>query len=137
MARVPSRAGSFPTGPNNRSGIIWYDNPFQAGSAAQFVLALKRGLASKTTDFAKRVEQYAKDNAKWDDRTGDARSGLTALGQQRLSTYTITLFHTVDYGIWLEVRWAGKYAIILPTIQAMGPELMRELELADLIRRGT
>lgn len=130
-------ARAFPTGPNNRNGIIWYDNPFEAGSAAEFTLALKRGLASKTQDFAKRVQEYAQANATWEDRTGDARRGLKAQGEQRLVRYTITLYHTVDYGIWLEVRWSGKYAIILPTIQAMGPELMRELEMVDLIRRGS
>jgi hypothetical protein len=87
-------------------------------------------MAAATKGFAKEVEEYAKNNAPWENRTGDAREGLTALGDQRLTSYTITLFHTVDYGIWLEVRWDGKYAIIMPTMIHMGHELMERLDIA-------
>jgi hypothetical protein len=90
------------------------------------------GMAAFTKGFAAQVEDYAKTNAPWNDRTGDAREGLTAVGEQRLVRYTITLYHTADYGIWLEVRWDGKYAIILPTLEAMGPALMQELAVLRL-----
>jgi len=40
----------------------------------------------------------------------------------------MVLYHTVEYGIWLEIRWNGQYAIIIPTIEHMGPVIMAELE---------
>lgn len=90
------------------------------------------GLAVFTKGFAREVEDYAKENAPWEDRTGEARSGLKAIGEQRLTTYSITLYHTADYGIWLEVRWDGKYAIIVPTLEVMGPRLMEALGVLDM-----
>jgi hypothetical protein len=118
-------------------GLVWSKNPFASdGRAALLILRLTRGLASYTEGFAQRVQAYARENAPWQDRTGDARSGLTAKGQQRLHQYSITLFHTVEYGLWLEVRWSGKYAIIRPTLEVMGPQFMAELELRELVIAG-
>lgn len=76
---------------------------------------------------AKRVEAYAKANAPWEDRTGDAREGLTATAEVEDEGFVINLFHTVEYGIWLEIRWGGTYAIIEPTIEEMGPRVMSAL----------
>ncbi len=75
---------------------------------------------------APRVEDYAKRNAKWHDRTGHARSGLQAVADsQHGGPYKIILSHGVPYGIWLEVRFSGRLAIINPTIATQGPEVMR------------
>ena len=120
------------TATGGKNGLTWLTNPFGVGSGAKLILTMQASLAAATTGFAQEVENYAKENAPWDDRTGDARDGLTARGEQRLTKYTIYLFHTVDYGIWLEVRWDGKYAIILPTILHMGHELMGRLDMAML-----
>jgi hypothetical protein len=38
--------------------------------------------------------------------------------------------HSVSYGIWLEVRFSGKYAIIKPTIDYIGPILMDRIASA-------
>lgn len=71
---------------------------------------------------------YMKTTAKWTDRTGNARGGLsTAVVWEPMKLHAIRLFHRVPYGIFLEVRWAGKYAIILPTIRKFGPDTMRLL----------
>jgi hypothetical protein len=63
--------------------------------------------------------------ARWTDRTGNARSGLTAIADNSRSQswhYEIVLFHSVPYGIWLEVRFAERYAIIKPTIRYEAPQ---------------
>jgi len=71
---------------------------------------------------------YMKTNARWTDRTGNARNGLsTEVEWVPRERHAIRLFHRVTYGIFLETRWAGKYAIILPTIQKYGPDTMRLL----------
>lgn len=71
------------------------------------------------------VENYMKLNAPWTDRTSNARNGLAARAYREGKEIGIVLYHQVDYGIWLEVKNEGRFAIIQPTIDAMGPEVMR------------
>lgn len=73
-----------------------------------------------------KVEAYAKYNAPWADRTGAAREGLTAEVSVELDEVTLTLFHTVDYGEWLETIQDGQFAIIMPTLEALGAEIVRD-----------
>ena len=112
----------------------WLSNPFDQGFGKAFEIAFEAGLAEYTQGFAQRVQEYARANAPWEDRSGDARDGLTAKGYYKFTKYEIVLYHTVDYGIWLEVRWGGRYAIIIPTIEHMGREFMQELDMAQLLR---
>lgn len=85
---------------------------------------IKRALTAVVAFEAPRAEAFMKANASWRDQTGNARSGLTARPYSRGNAFGINLSHAVPYGIWLEVRFAGRYAIINPTIQRMGPEVM-------------
>lgn len=73
-----------------------------------------------------RVEQAAKLNAPWKDRTGRARAGLTARSQADNGDIVLTLFHTVEYGLWLEVIQNGNFATIMPTLEQYAPVIMRE-----------
>lgn len=79
-------------------------------------------------EFARDMVKDAKENAPWADRTGLARQGLDSAVQEGGDILSVYLFHTIEYGKWLEIRWDGTYAIIMPTIEKMGPELMRRLE---------
>lgn len=74
-------------------------------------------------------EAEAKANATWEDRTGNARQALYAEIEE-LADDAIRLYlsHGVNYGLWLEVRWSGKYAIIWPTIEASLPEIRMMLQ---------
>jgi len=92
-----------------------------------FTEKTKKKLEEKVRDFAPKLAEYAKANAPWEDRTGLARTGLQSQPIITNTSFGISLFHTMDYGIWLEIRWGGLYAIILPTIETLGPELMNEL----------
>jgi hypothetical protein len=92
-----------------------------------FTERTKKELEKKVRDFAPRLAEYAQANAPWEDRTGDARSGLQSQPLITDTSFGISLFHTMDYGIWLEIRWGGLYAIILPTIEVLGPELMNDI----------
>lgn len=74
------------------------------------------------------VENYMKTNAPWQDQTSNARNGLTARAFQEGETIGIDLAHSVPYGIYLEARFSGRYAIIEPTVLAMGPVVMRRFE---------
>lgn len=66
--------------------------------------------------YPARITRYMKDNAPWTDRTGNARNGLYCqLRRPSENVWELILGHSVPYGIYLETRWSGKYAIIQPT----------------------
>lgn len=73
--------------------------------------------------FAPEILSYAKENAPWQDITGDARAGLEIEVAKDLDEVIITLYHTVDYGLWLEVIQSGKFATIMPTLEHYAHEV--------------
>lgn len=73
---------------------------------------------------------YAKQNAPWTDRTGNARAGLhseTLVGPGATS-FELIVAGSVFYQIFLETRFSGKYAIIMPTINYIGALLMNRIQ---------
>jgi hypothetical protein len=74
--------------------------------------------------------------ARWTDRTGNARNGLMALHQaEPMVRHTLVMYHSMPYGVWLEVRWSGRYAIIGPTMRDEAVEIAKNLVSA--INRAT
>jgi hypothetical protein len=96
-----------------------------------------RAITAATVFHAGRAVSYARANAPWTDRTTNARNGLFARAERDAPVYRIVVGHSVPYGVWLEVRWAGRYAIIRPTIDHEGPELMKTVSqlYSKLFRR--
>lgn len=110
-----------------KGSIRWYYNSLIPRGLA-FHVVLDAALEEAFESLAEQVEEYAKTNAPWEDRSGAARDGLTAeYVDGGLFQHAIVLYHTADHGIWLEVRWNGRFAIIIPTIEAMGPRVMAGL----------
>ena len=94
--------------------------------------------------FAPQIESRAKADARWTDRTANARQSLRAyvtgeappsFGAGEAMQYpdevddadeiAIYLSHGMKYGLWLEVRFAGRYAIIEPTLRAFHAPVMQ------------
>lgn len=69
---------------------------------------------------ATQLESEMRANAKWEDRTGDARANLSAEVFATDGQVGILLSHGVDYGYWLEVIQNGRFAIIGPTLEQHG-----------------
>jgi hypothetical protein len=106
-------------------GIKWDDAKLSA-RITQLPNRIDRALTAVMRYEAPRAERYMKSNAPWTDRTGNARNGLHARAfAEKGRRYGIDLAHSVPYGIWLEVRFSGRYKIIPPTIRSQGPEVMR------------
>ena len=82
---------------------------------------------------ASRGEGRMKEQAPWTDRTGAARAGLHTATSHSPSKHTILFSHTMEYGIWLEVKNSGEYEIIMPTVRSQGKKLMEDLN--HLFRR--
>jgi hypothetical protein len=86
----------------------------------------KRVIAGQFYRAKPDAETYAKTNAPWTNRTGNARSGLHAeitVSDDR-NTFELLMAHSVFYGVFLENRWSGKFAILMPTINYIGQLLM-------------
>lgn len=105
--------------------------PIRLRNAA--LVPLMMSALSALLEFESRdIESYMRQNASWTDQTGNARNGLFARPYgENVSAGTslhmgINLFHTVPYGIYLETRFSGKYAIIVPTIHAKGPGVLED-----------
>lgn len=77
--------------------------------------------------IATEAENYARTNASWTDRTENARQSLKAATEVAKDIVTIYLVTGMNYGKWLELCNSGKYAIILPTLEAHYPQIMRQL----------
>lgn len=81
--------------------------------------------------MAARAASMMRENAPWTDRTGNARAGLKAIHEaDPMVEHRLVLLHSMPYGIWLEVRWSGRYAIIGPTMQTAARELAVTLAAA-------
>lgn len=114
--------------------IIWDRNPISA-NLRDLPAKIDRGIQAIMEFKATDVQNYARTNAPWTDRTSNARNGLFAdtfgggPGRDVRGRFTsgrtrgIVLSHSVPYGIWLEVRFSGRYAIIMPTIETKAPEV--------------
>lgn len=108
--------------------VVWTGNLMEG--LKRFEVEMHTKLEAIAHYVASDMEAYAKQHAPWKDQTANARNGLK--GEPIIvpgKTYGATLAHGVPYGIWLEVRWAGRYAIIEPTIR------QESLKIAGLLRR--
>lgn len=94
-----------------------------------YTAKVREALLNLAQYFAARMEEYAKTNAPWQDRTANARQSLYAHAfTMAEEAVVIRLGHGVNYGIFLETRWAGKYSVLWPTIQAHLPQIRRMLD---------
>jgi len=69
---------------------------------------------------AKKMENYAKENRRWTDRTGHARQRLNGYVSKIQNGYRIYIAHGVDYGLWLELAHEKRFAILPQTIEYVG-----------------
>lgn len=88
---------------------------------------VQRGVVAAMEYQRPEAETWLRNNATWTDRTGNARNGLFATTKHEGNRHVMVLAHSVPYGIWLEVRFAGRYAVIEPGVRAQGAELMNTL----------
>lgn len=74
------------------------------------------------------LERYAKTHRPWTDRTGNARRGLFSRAEMTQDELIIRIAHSVDYGVHLERDGAGRYSILLPTMEQNRASMKRILQ---------
>ena len=97
---------------------------------------MRRAMVAAAGRTAPQAEKWMKTGAKWIDRSSNARNGLKARSVVSSDRIAVVLYHSVPYGIWLEVRWDGKYARIEPAIREFAPKLM-EMVAKLAFKKGT
>jgi hypothetical protein len=132
------------------SGFVWVEPPSNISKGIEdYAHRIEAGLYAIAGKWGQEVQDEARQNATWEDRTGNARSGIfyavdgfglgTLIGEaspasKALKTETseeagsdhvlvIVVSHTVFYGKFLELSNGGKYAIIMSTIESNLPRL--------------
>ena len=70
--------------------------------AIDYINKKKAGMGILCNVIAKNLESKAKDEAKWTDRTSNARQGLNGSSEGGGNNYSIYLSHGVEYGEILE-----------------------------------
>jgi hypothetical protein len=88
---------------------------------------LSQAVEDRLLTEAANMQDYAQANAPWSDRTGEARAGLTAEVDSDKGNVYVSLFHTVDYGRWLETIQGGRFAIIMPTIELFAGQVFDDV----------
>ncbi|WP_443660491.1 hypothetical protein [Clostridium algidicarnis] len=95
----------------------------------QFTPKLKAALALDARNIASEMEQWAKQNIVWKDRTAHARLFLkSTVTWKNSNELMIAISHHVDYGVYLELCNEGKYAILEKSIQEYVPEFQKGWE---------
>ena len=108
------------------SKVVWTTdtlNPGLISFPVKFAAALWTLMEYNET----KVQDHMRTTAPWTDRTGNARQGLFAKAYKEPGHVGIVAYHTMPYGIWLEVKNEGQYAVITPTIPVEGARIMQDI----------
>lgn len=114
-------------------GVKWEVTPnqafadlFKAYTNTLFVSGARIGVSR-----ASEIEAWMKQNAPWQDITGIARESLYAVAEQdavRVAQITVAYGYQAPHGLWLEIAYGGKWAIITKTIDRWGPVVWKDIQ---------
>ncbi len=110
----------------------WTVSPTQAfvPGAAAHMAAIRRGVRALADRYAPEIEAHMKQTAPWTDQTSNARQSLyTEVTQVTQDMVDIILSHGVNYGVYLELSNASRFAVIAPSIDVFGPRIWRDVQL--------
>ena len=97
-------------------------------AALAYVKKVQAAIKGVAGLIASRLQQHAQLNAPWTDRTGAAREGLVTIADVSEELVTVYLVHTASYGVFLEIARGGRHAVIMPTIEALMPEIYQLMQ---------
>jgi hypothetical protein len=118
-----------------KGGIRWERPPSELATAIErYGDRVIQTVAAIAQYSATQMQNDAKANAAWTDRTGNARTGLFGTSEADFAEKVVTIYlshgATIDYGVWLELANSGKHAVVMRTMQAHYEPLMQMLREA-------
>jgi hypothetical protein len=109
-----------------RRGVFNFDS--LTPSLKRMLPAVDAGVDLAFDYMRPKAESSARANA-------NARNGLFADHDKiPMVVHRLVIYHSMPYGLWLEVRWSGRYAIIGPTMFEIAPQLA--IVVAESIKRA-
>jgi hypothetical protein len=99
-----------------------------AGRVERYKVALLAAVYKLAQEWATRIADDARASAPWTDRTGAARRGIFGRVFRLAMGAVIVVGHSVHYGIYLERRWGGRYATVIPALQRAYAAVMASLQ---------
>ncbi len=115
-----------------QAGIRWTTPPSELATAVErYGDRVLTAVAAVAQRVASEMQNQAKADAPWTDRTGNARTGIFGTSEADFGAHVVTIYlshgATIDYGIWLELAHSGNYAVIMRTMEAHYDSLMQLL----------
>lgn len=86
--------------------------------------AQRRSVIVASEQWRKEVTLHMKINARWTDRTGDARGSLGVVPEYGEDEFVLVLTGGVHYMFYLEMLHAGNFSILGPTLNEMADILL-------------
>ena len=126
----------------SKGGIRWQRPPSELAAAVErYGDRVLTTVAAIAQYVATQMQNDAKAQASWTDRTGNARTGLFGTSEADFASKVVTIYlshgATINYGVFLELRGgsdgspgSGRYAIIMRTMQNHYEPLMQMLREA-------
>lgn len=114
---------------SEENGIVIDPNSINTviANIEDYTKKLQAGLLIITKQVAIKMENWAKTNAPWTDRTTNARRGLFADADwENVTKLVVSMSHTVDYGPMLELAYERKYAILERAIEQYKDEFIEQ-----------
>lgn len=97
-----------------------FDISGMVSGLANFESSTDKAVRVYAEQGALQLQNFARENRRWTDRTGHARQRLHGYVGSIPEGYRITLAHGVDYGLWLELANEKRFAIIPQAIAYVG-----------------
>lgn len=138
------------------SGFHWVIPPSEQliPNIKEYGRRIEAAIYAAASYWGQSIQDEARRNAVWEDRTGNARGGLfyavdgfglgevigeissgakslmkdISMEQGNKDVLVIALSHTVYYGKFLELSHGGRFAIIMSTIEENLPDLERLIQ---------
>lgn len=96
----------------------WRVPPSKAWQIPVVVQRWEDAVNAELLYWAPQIEADMKRNASWEDRTSNARQTLNAfVHSPRTGVLALVAKQQMTYGVQLETKYGGRYAIVLPTLQ--------------------
>jgi hypothetical protein len=108
----------------------WEVTPEQAFTELydDYTRQIYREIQRLALKYAPEIEAWMKAERLWIDRTNNARSGLYAEVESTLTQIVISFDHTMEYGVFLEFKNQGEYAIIAPALDHFAPKFWADVQ---------
>ena len=118
--------------PASKPGVRWETPPSALAQAVErYGDRVLTAVAAVAQYAATQMQNDAKANAPWTDRTGNARTGLFGTSEADFARHVVTIYlshgATIEYGIWLELANSGRHAVVMKTMEAHYGDLMSML----------